>query len=177
MIGLISSTDSEISVRVAPSSLFASTGICTGVADSVRQQPGKEEVVMIRSKLLLGVTLLFFSINIIALPQKESEKTIPFATYTYISGSIPRAVDRSGKPPIPQNQNEVIAIVSSKVDISVNKISDFVKEIRESICTNVGDADVRVWLSLDTQAKMLLISTNMQGGIEVTFHCKPHKQK
>lgn len=112
-------------------------------------------------KILLWFIFLILSFDIAAQTVRE-EKTIPFATYTY-TVSEPKNIKLEAK-----STTENLSIS----DVSVDQISNFIGDLKESFCKSLGDADVRVWLNLDAQAKVLVISANAQTGIEVKFHCE-----
>ena len=121
-----------------------------------------------RSKILSLVAVffaVFVSNNAFAEEKKASpENTIPFMTYntTFMATSTQTT----------QSSNQT----SNQLDVPTKTLGDFIKRTRASICQSVGDADVKIWISVDVnakvEAKILAIGSATQSGLEVTFHCK-----
>ena len=103
---------------------------------------------------------------------------IPFATYSVVPQSLTEHTgsDQNNTPmlqmKVERNEAGKSAIISQVNQVDAGKLTKFVRNIRDTLCSSIGDADVKVWVSFDAQAKMLVVSANGQTGIEVVFHCK-----
>lgn len=127
-------------------------------------------------KAFVSIIFLLLSFNAFA---KESDKTIPFISYSYVAWPINKKTlkDISNLSPLEMKDQYTSAAsvsVSSEVNqISTKNIANFLMDVKKAVCGNMNDADVRIWISFDTKAKMLAVSASAQTGMEVLFHCNP----
>jgi len=100
---------------------------------------------------------------------QKHKKTIPFVYDEYIPVQEGAAVNRI-------NYQGAI-IKTNTAHVSTDEVKELIKEVKDSVCSTIGDADVRVWLSFDASGKVLGIGTSTQAGMEVSFHCKDAQQE
>lgn len=120
--------------------------------------------------ILIG--LLFF-VFILEAGAQSTEKTIPFAN-TIVMYS--KTVDEGRNSPsiTMQSQSPISTINIETVvnQVPAAQISSLIKDVKEVVCNGLqGKANIRVWLSFDAEAKIVVLSASAQGGIEVTFNC------
>lgn len=100
------------------------------------------------------IVLAFILYYDIALGKSEISETIPFIVQDRVIMNDSFAINRS-----------------SSVNIEVGEIQSYLKKIRSAVCDTVGDADIRVWLTVEADGKILGIGASGGAGLEVTFHC------
>ncbi len=122
----------------------------------------RKEPIMIYFKLLCSLAILLTSLNSMAHTKQPEKETIPFIVY-------------NTETAVCSVQKNKTVESASVVNISTDEIKAIIEPLRRSVCSAVGDADVKVWLSGDVGAK-LVVSASLQSGVEVTFHCKSHPQ-
>lgn len=116
-----------------------------------------------RMQIIAAMILLLFTQNLFC-ETKEKDHKIPFLNY---QNSLCPSSNKTS------TQETYVAYTY----ISTNDIQNTISDIKNSICSSVGDADIKVWLSLDACGKVLGLGMSTQGGVEVTFHCKETKKK
>lgn len=118
-------------------------------------------------KILVGILILMISFHSTADTRKQSEETIPFIIYKSELEPI------NSKPAFMKYQPNSMNTVTAQTvkELPLNEVVDSIHTIRKTICSSAGNADVKVWFSIDANGKILGIGMAAQSGLEVTFHC------
>ena len=109
-------------------------------------------------KFLYVLAILLISFNSMASQKQPTKETIPFAVY-------------NTKADFYFLQTSKTPEYATVVNISEDEIKAIIEPLRRSLCSTLGDADVKVWLS-GSIGRKLIVSASVTSGIEVTFHCK-----
>jgi hypothetical protein len=136
--------------------------------------------------------VLALTTNVFAETKKEAVKdTIPFVTYQnrviyYYSSQLPssdlsystRDYHLQEMQGSVKKSTAVASVVEQEAttnNIPTADVKNLVERVRDAVCSSVGDADVRVWISIDASGKLLGVGASTQSGLEVTFHCRGQK--
>jgi len=132
----------------------------------------------------LACLLLLFCVLICANASTKEHKSnsIIFQTFTYQpvaitmhpNGMISMGINlQSYSITSSAIQNSVL---QEKIPVSTDDITRFVKQVRESICESIGDGQVRVWISAEAKAG-IVVSGSANAGLEVIINCGTPKKK
>lgn len=129
------------------------------------------------------VLFLTISSSICWAEGNQKNKTIPFVYETTTLANAGQAIeDFPGKVNMEyptgmmngnstKNSPKVSKTTTNTASVEVDKVSNLVSSIHDSICAEIKKGSIRVWLKFDANAKILGIGTSSEGGIEVMINC------
>jgi len=102
--------------------------------------------------------------------QKPEDDSIPYIKLKYQSrGSAINLHD--GQAMSMADREDVTQEIKKLSVQDIKKISS----IGKKFCSNLGDADVKIWFAIGVKGEVAIVEASFQSGIEVTFHCKQDK--
>src|SRR3990167_11143902 len=103
--------------------------------------------------IFLAILVLFFSLNAFADTTKEPSNTIPFV----VNKGATQA-ELSGKTYQTHNTNFTISHVPTQ------EIQSLIMQLRSTICRNIGNGSIRVWVTVGTDGKLAAVSAFAHSG-------------
>ena len=68
-----------------------------------------------------------------------------------------------------------IGKIGDSIKEAATEIQNLTNQIKDTVCNKIGNADIRIWISIGGEKEVGILNASIEGGVEAIIHCNSKK--